>query len=328
MDGHRSRGDLVRPHARTYQSKLHPVNLGKVTLKGVNVVRQINSKWADFWATWNWETWVRPQIDVALAAGANCIKVTASGIGPTEDGYAYPDDTTLRKRIEQFVGYVESRGAVVYWNLVAHPLYVLGSGGTLGPTNFPAVQKIAGWLEALPGIVAVDLCNEINNSFPTSWNGPNYAQATTDLQALRDAVRAVTSLPLTASVLCQAVSDITGAWMQAAAPVVDFHDFHPYYTGGTPAVADVTALRAAQWFKGRYLVGENGVNMSQATGARTTWTTQLGQIAALADCFGAVFFCAADYDITAANEFGMYDTNVRNGRSDVLTPFAGWPAKL
>lgn len=318
---------MLAPHAKTYGSKL--LHNNPVTLKGLNVVRQINSKWADFWNTWNWESWVKPQIDVSLAAGANCIKVTASGIGPAEDGFSYPADAVLQARIDQFIGYCQSQGAVVYWNLVAHPFYVFGSGGSLLSTNLPAVQKVARWVDAHSNVVAIDVCNEINNSTPSSWSGNNYAQAQTDLTALVAGVRQVTSLPLTASVLCQAVTDITGGWMQAASGAgIDYHDFHPYYTGATPQTTDVAGLRAAPWYRGRYLIGEIGTSLAQTAPVQTTWTTNLGNMGGQADAYGCVLFCAADYDTVSTGQFGITDTSVHNLRTQITTPFAAWPAKL
>jgi hypothetical protein len=319
---------LATHYRKAVPGRLVKPNLGLTTIKGLNVTRQINSKWADLWNTWNWESWIRPQIDLAVTYGANCIKITASGINP-EDGFSYPADAVLKARIEQVCGYAQARGMVVYWNLLAHPFYGFGAGGTSLTANLPQIQKVTSWLREIPNVVAIDVCNEINNSPPPSWGGNNYAQMQTDLAALFAGVRAVTSLPLTCSVLCQAVSDITGPYMSTVAPLVDFHDFHPYYTGATPAVSDVTALRAAPWYKGRYLIGEIGTSLAQTASVQTTWTTNLGAMGAQADSFGTVLFCAADYDnATTSVQFGICDIAVKNPRSQITTPFSAWTAKF
>lgn len=318
------------PHGpRVYGSKLVPANLPNVTIKGVNVVRQINSKWAPFWNDWNWESWVKPSIDVSIAAGANLIKVTGSGINAEDSGFNYPSDATLQARIDQFIGYCQQQGVAVYWNLVAHPFYCFGAGGTSLATNLPAMQKVTKWVDAHPNVVAIDCCNEMNQSQPTTWASNNYTQAATDLTALVSGIRQVTSLPLTVSVLCQAATDITGPWMSAVAGTgIDFHDFHPYYSGATPVAADVNALRSASWYLGRYLIGEIGTSIAQTSGVQTTWTQNLGVMGSGTGGFGTVLFCAADYDTVSTGQFGLYDTSVHNGRSQLLTPFAAWPGKL
>ena len=316
-----------RPDKRLYKSRLVAQNLGNVTLKGVNVVRAYNSKWADLWNTWNWEGWVRKQIDVSIAAGANCIKITASGIQP-EDGFNYPADAVLQARIKQLCDYVQSKGAVVYWNLVAHPYYLFGSGGTSYSTNIASVLKVAKWVDQQANVVAIDICNEVNQSQPTTWSGPNYTQFAADMGTYFADVRTVTSLPLTYSVLCQTASEYTGGWISNGAGFVDFHDLHPYYISGIPSQSDLATLRAASYYKGRFLMGECGSSIAQTSSVQTTWTTALGGYGTATDSFGAVLFCAADYDVTTPYQFGMYDINVLNGRSQIITPFGTWTGKL
>lgn len=312
---------------RLYASRLTAKQ--PVRLKAVNVVIGLGEQWSDMWSLFEWERLLRPQIDLAISMGANAIKMVGSGING-EAGTNYPSDVLLKARIEQVCGYARSHGLVVYWNLAAHPSYIWGAAGTTPlSTTLPTLQKVAGWLENIPNVVGIDVVNEINNGIPTTWNGPNYAQFLADTSALLAGIRKATSLPLTVSIWCQTVADITNTYAATIASQTDFHDFHPYYTGGTPAATDVTSLRTQGWYLGRYLIGECGSNLSQGTTAQTNFTAGIGALGANADSFGSVLFCASDYDNTSsATKFGVVDSTMQNPRSQITTPFAAWSGAL
>lgn len=315
---------IAIPNTRAYGMRIRANQ--PVRIKALNVVIAPGQQWANLWSLWEWDRLIRAQIDVAISMGCNAVKITASGING-EAGSNYPSDATLLARIQEFCGYAQSHSMGVYWNLAAHPSYIWGGAGTTPlSTTLPSMQKVCGWLESIPNIVGIDVVNEINNGIPTTWSGPNYAQFLADITALLAGIRQATSLPLTVSNWVQSVAGITNTYAATSAAVTDFHDFHPYYTSGTPAAADVATLRTMPWYLGRYLVGEAGTNLSQGTTAQTNWTAGFGALGSNTDSYGAVLFCGSDYDNTSSStKFGVCDSDVKNPRSWITTP---WTAAI
>lgn len=88
--------------------------LGETSLvRGVNLTVEPNTgSWDVFWSTaWNWETWVKPQIDRSAALGANTIRCIGTASGVLDGLVSRP---TYLARWEQMAAHVNSLGMRLY----------------------------------------------------------------------------------------------------------------------------------------------------------------------------------------------------------------------
>jgi hypothetical protein len=265
--------------------------------------------WGDMWGPhWTWDGWVKPQVDVAVALGANAIK-TGIPMLPYLRGGAEANDATTR--IRQFQAYCLEHGLMVLW--VAAPSDFFGTGAQISS----ALQSFASVAEDFPNVIEIDVINEIN-----LW-GPALPDATAAASTLATAVRAVTAIPLTTSIITYGVPDWRSPWVEALGGIVDLFDFHPYYASGDATIADARTFR--ELTSGRpYLMGECGLELFNGAAAQTARWEAAGLISSEPECYGAVGFCIADYE--SQRRYGIYDENLLNQRQQLVQPFSGWPS--
>lgn len=334
----------MRASQRPYALRLRGPNPPK--LKIINVVPECSYKdavfpagrdWAELWSDFNWVGWIKPQIDLAFANGANGIKIGCSGMPGNLN--AYPSNAVLAARLRSVAAYVAGKGGVMYVSVgpSGSTYEWFNNDGSLNPTKVAGGKFVLSVLETIPNVVAVDLLNETNLSGIGNWSGGTSSTFVASMTAMFAAARAVSSLPMTCSIYMNSKADWTGSWMQGLAPFVDFQDGHAYYgiQGGTPAsipaASDVNALVAASWFKGGFLIGEVGAAQNATTSTQTSFINGLGSLISHPSCLGANLFSGADYDTTdgPGQQWGVSDAFVQNPRMAILTPFANtWPASL
>lgn len=348
-------------------TKMWPRNLGKFKLRGVNLVPTPEQaaasstrsdqagNWASLWSNWDWEHHIKPQLDLAAAIGANCVKLACSGVSEGSSlNKTYPSASVLRDRITQFCEYAAEHGMVVYVNLLANAQYLWGSLGTSYNSRIAAVLACAGYWERQANVAGIDIINEPNTAgwAPGSWGSTitNQARFTSDVATFIGDLRTVTTLPLTIGIATSSAAGVTSTLAQAAANAgIDFHDFHLYWTetatgvmGGAnarPTAKVWDSLAAQGWFKGGVVMGEWGQkdgtwaaqsyragNASTLYDNRYVWTQAVGASGESAYSFGSMLFSAQDYE--AVEFYGIADRNVQNTRVQATTPFAFWPGYL
>jgi hypothetical protein len=286
---------------------------GGTKVKGLCVTHKYGYITGD-WAT-DWVNWYKPQIDLAVVQGANCVKLYDNGQATTQNNGV----STAAQAINypQFLTYAAQRGLLVYC--------VFGGPGTWsanGTTQFASMLGTwAALLNQFPNVIGIDLCNEINNG------GPAISLAQTWVTAGMAAIRAVTNIPVTASICILAQSDLSSAYISAIAPLVDFIDIHPYLASGVAASPDIwadqiIALRTNSWWK-QFLIGESGQSVAAGSRQPITWQAN-GQLLALSDCLGVMGFSVADFDVGPSNQWGMYGSDLTTSRAQVVAPFQQW----
>lgn len=273
------------------------------------------------WMAWDWTGWVKKQVDVSVALGANCLKLTGCNAAYMH----FPASrSAILSQLRQYVEYCAGLNVMVYEGGAAPSLYSSDPAGYIA-----ALVAKAQVLDQYSNVVGMDLCNEINTGTAALKFYPNNspAAASSFMSKAVPAVRAVSSLPLTASITLNTKAMLSDTWVQAVAPWCDFIDYHPYFninqvTLAEITAADITPLRSNSWWK-PFLIGESGQAVSTSASRMTSTYQANGGISALPDCMGAIAFCTTDYEATF--KWGMTDSSFAT-RSAVTTPFQSWPA--
>ena len=286
--------------------------LSSVKVRGINLNPQVtdgtftNNINSQLWSNWKWATFIQPSIDLAIGLGANTVKLSG-GLGQEVlAGVLTMSQALIQYR--QFLGYTAARGLMVYDTS-------MNSGASVGTEaqTLSVLSQVATELDKWPHVIAMDLWNEGLNDYGTSGSLSLMAKlcATAKLN---------TTIPVTVSAQVIAAGSITTRVAQLT-PIVDFFDFHPYYSAnGLVAPADTAAIKSAGRYR-PYLMGECGENAAVAP-HRPRWNA-LGQIAGDPACMGSVGFCLSDYD---SGLLGVYDSSLTVKRNGPAASFAGWPA--
>lgn len=309
------------------------IRLGSpVKLRGVAILQPPAEwpYWAQFWRDWDWATIART-IDALARLQVNCLQVTATGLD--DGGVTHPDVPTMRSRIGQLAAYAAGKQMVLNPQLGYQPSHSFGGGVSLGIAGAVTMAKL---FAEQANVTFVDAMNEVNYYAAPGWSGP--AAAYGDMQGFVAAIRPVLgAIPVTVSVGCSSLADITGSWMQTFAPLCDFHNVHTYYfqNSGTaaPASSDFAGLRAAPWYLGRFAVGETGMPNSDTAQQQTAWLGGNGVVAAAADCLGSVLWGATDTSAAPGRSenvggFGLMDATGTTVRAALAAPLQGWPGGL
>lgn len=309
-----------------------------VRLRGSNIVCSRNplgqpyemygaNVWAAMWTTWDWEGWIKPQIDDAAALG-NAVRLWGSVQTFLRGNIT---EQTYFLRWQQMLDYCASKG-----------LYMLPSGSDLADaaqllmTSSKAASHYATWANMLseyPGVVGVDLMNEawglaVTGNVDNAWLLPV-------LRACADAVHAqglpvAPSFPLFDSSLWSwspKGPDPAGR-LFAKYPVDPFFELSDYldihlYATSTPAQVASTYEKA--WAAGKPMIfGEFGIGADASPAARTNfYKTVRGLVSARSDNAGALAWSCYDVNDTD-NQFGLF-SSPSVLRAEIAAPFATFP---
>lgn len=298
--------------------------------------------WGGFWSEWNWDGFIKPQIDGAKAVGFNSIQINGDGINDNTGNY--PNDTVFRQRVEQVCAYARSIGLAVFWQLGFRPAVSFGPDGQNLAAGIASSAKVAGWVNSIDNVIALDVMNEWDLSPVSTWGGgtPN-AQALSDIRQYINAIRAVFKKPLTCS-----VATLNLPWAAPIAPYVDFHDFHNYdwqYKGDTyqATQADLGPMKSQAWWRDAFVLGETGMPLDGVAPGGKTFTSTDRR-----NWFTSVNTQLQDADSLGGLQWGVYPTTgtptgaglgLRVGKwgsitdtfavlPEVSEPVAAWPAQL
>ena len=270
------------------------------------------------WTVWNWNGWIKWQVDQAVALGCNSVRLIGA-VNAVHDGAI-----TLGQYLAQwaqFLDYTASLGLKVYpcGGDLAH-------WGIVGATNAQA-QAIYGPLGALletySHVIGIDVTNEAYTQGASV--GLSEASITTTLTALTGTLRSVTTLPIAHSMAIFDAPLWGQALTQTIAGISDFFDMHTWYNAPNHiGTADARYLIYKTYGARPFLIGEVGVPLSDAAAYRTAryeaveafLTTEL-------KASGAFAWAISDQGVAAANQYGLVDLNGVE-RADIVTPFKRW----
>lgn len=312
-----------------------------VRLRGANIVcnaKPLGRPWSEFgtnvwaamWAVWDWDNWIRPQIDDAAAIG-NSVRLWGSTQtfltgNITEDAYF--------ARWRQLLDYCAKKG-----------LYMLPSGSDIqndvkqSLSSAGAASHYARWTAMLaqyPGVIGVDLMNEAwGMTVPGTNQQSDYSWLLTTLRACADATRRQ-GLPVTVSfpVFDSSVWSWNSNGPAPAGPIFrdhpfapffdlcDFLDFHVYSATGA---ADIANTYSNPWAQGKPMIfGEFGAGLDQAATTRSGFYDMVKElVSARADNLGALAWSCYDVNDTG-NSYGLYSAPGIL-RTDIASPFASFP---
>ncbi len=322
--------------ARTYSlsDRLPPT----VRLRGSNIVCNANplgrpwntygdTIWAAMWTAWDWENWIKPQIDDAAVVG-NAVRLWGS------------TQTFLSGSITEDTYFAQWRQMLDY--CAGKNLYILPAGSDIQDnfehplTSEKAVSHYAVWADMLsdyPGVIGLDLMNE-------AWSLPikdhvDYDWLLTTLRGCADSAHS-SGLPVTVSFPLFDAS----AWswsptgpnpaggMFAKCPVDPFFELSDYldihlYAAGTPD--DLASTYENSWAAGKPMVfGEFGIGADKPATERSDFYDMVEKlVSAHDDHAGAIAWSCYDVN-TTSNVCGLYSAPGVL-RDDIAEPFATFP---
>ncbi len=211
--------------------------------------------WPAMWDSWDWDGWIRPQIDYMIGNGVGCNAIRVQGAA-----YAVQNGTL---DMGQYLG----RWSQLIEYCAQYGVYVYPCGCTLDTDtdmNLPADQMGAVFAQIFmhhqqyENVVGIDMIQETAN-----WGAPTWTATIAKLAALIAVIKATgVTLPITCS--SSEFVDSGFPWVLEAAPYLDFIDIHCYYHT-VPAGALDSILAACPGKD--IVVGEVGAEASWSTTA-------------------------------------------------------------
>lgn len=320
-----------------YQPKPNVPLPSNVRLRGGNIVCNAfpgpsGQVWSDYgptvwdamWAVWDWEGWIKPQIDDLVSLGGNAVRLWGGGSLVNPAGLMTM--STYLAQWKQLLDYCASL------NLYVYPTGGDWSVGTYGLlTQAQAIPVFNEWVPLLadyPNVIAVDLINEVWSA-PVGGGG-SYSATVEMIQALAGIVRGhgiptAVSFSITESDWWNFDSNGTiGTY--PVAPFMEASDIIDIHCYATTTNANLTATMGQTWAQGKLMLfGEtdNGAVATTDPAAAAWYTTIEGLIASSSNMVGA--FAWSVYDVApSGNTFGLFSapgTPVTN----ITTPFQTWP---
>jgi hypothetical protein len=285
---------------------------GKV--KGVNLTTKpgapsLGAMWG---SGWDWDGWMRPQIDCAVALGANAIRIIGDVLCVINGTLS---QASYNARWQQVAAYCAANNLALYYTGCS----LTGTDGSSNGTAALTDAQIAGVinnnfaaLSAHTGIIlGVDIVQEANNGLNAQRVAAIYA-------AVRPNVPTV--IPCTFSTFAP-VSDLS--WINSIVGSCDFLDLHIY-----PFVYDINAQPAPSTFApliAAYptkdlLFGEGGLDTASYTEAQEiAWTQGLVALGDMAGSRGALLWAAQDQN----EQYGAFDS-LWFPRRSVAGPWIKW----
>lgn len=305
---------------------------GRTKVKGVNFTLHPDhgneprpaghpGNWDQMYAAWDWDGWIKPQLDRIVAAGGNMTRTIGGINGLPVFGRNSYTEATYFNRLRQLYDYCGEIGLAVEgngWDRGQWRADQTGSDAiTAAEANDHLSRLAAVWAEYPDVVRCADIEQEID------WHADEYAGDPTsypiaeildDCATFAATVRAVApNLPITFS-FTELPANAETIIDNLKLGVVDYWSCHTYLYD--PAAASYNILRSRSLQP--ILIGEWGVNQSQTELVRTTRATAVVTVAALSYHLGQLYWAAADQatGATPAAQWGLWD-NSGVARDDV-----------
>lgn len=311
-----TQGPLGRIPGTYGQDDLLP---GGAKIRGLNLVPSYaqwvlagGHGWATLWKNWD-AAWIEAQLDDAVEYGCNVVRVMGSVWGIELGDYTR---SAYLARWSEFLEMCRARGLYVY--PCGNP-----GGYEIASTTYATVEaEMVAWaahVAAYRTSIAIDIVQE-DDAYGASSDGQN----------LRDAVAAVTTLPLTYSVTGTTKSQLghadNDAVVLALFNIVDFFDFHWYYSPGADDIEQFWWDNGVGRPLRKVVIGEYGSPYSAGAAAQTARYEAISDTINYAGDSGrrpagAFAWVARDFGSDPATD--MWGLSAADGtrRSWIITPF-------
>lgn len=246
---------------------------------------------------WDWAGWIQVQVDRAVSVDANAIRLIGDVAGVNDGTFT---QATYNARWVQLAEYCASKGLYLYPCLSGSSQF---AGLSLAQIQAVMVSTTHA-LSAYPNVIGFDIVNEVDNW--QSSQGISYATQLSNMATLSAAVRNVTTVPITYSMVIHVEGDwatLAGAAAVDYANSVDFFDAHIYQPSLTPHSPDpfLTAAGAKP-----LVVGEYGATQADGASVRTIRYDNIRALSERADILGAFSWAINDGSTTPSTQFGMW----------------------
>lgn len=282
-----------------------------IKVKGGNVVvKSYGGSWGGLFSEWDWDNWIKPQVDRARALGMNTIRLIGNpGIIFMAAGENYPAITLEQyiARWRQLADYTKSLGMMLYPALCEK--WAFWDGTTFDFANadrIDAIKAVAKALAPYPNVIGFDVFQE--------GSGKDDGLTVNNVLDLYGAIRSVApGIPLTTSNSSDGFGNPEDFWSDqnsiqyqawTAKGGADFIDIHVYLDN-----VDVSNLSNFSSLGKPILVGEFGTPQS------LTPAEQVGRIVSgkdlhnLPGVLGSIVWGLADQGTADADKIGIWDNS-------------------
>lgn len=288
-----------------------PTLIPGIKIRGGNiVVKPDGASWGGLFSEWDWDDWIRPQVDRARVLGMNTVRLIGNpGIIflPAGDNYPAITQEQYIARWRQLAEYTQSLGMMLYPALCEKWAFWDGTKFDFtNPERVAAVTAVAKALAAYPNVIGFDVFQE--------GSGKDDGLTVSNVLDLYSSIRSVApDVPLTTSNSSDNFGNTDDFWAdQSSIPYQawtanggsDFIDIHVYLEN-----ADVTRLANFSRLGKPILVGEFGTPQS------LTPTQQVGRIVSgkdlhnLPGVLGSIVWGLADQGAADADKVGVWDNS-------------------
>jgi hypothetical protein len=281
-----------------------------VLIRGANITVKSSyypRPWHNLWLEWDWDNWIKWQVDLARTLGANCIRVVGSVSTVAEEAVPLAEQ---QAHWAQLLDYLATVGMYAY----PCPSDLRHWGAATLPQAVAQYRALGGLLDGYANVIGVDVSNEAAFALE---DGRNAADLQATLSALTAALQARTSKPLTHSVSLGNAQEWFQPWV-GQFTATDFVDVHLYYT---PAPTDAHSLFGQSWGDRPLIIGEFGIGIDEPSSRRTARYLAVKDLMAT----DPRFVGALAWDI-ASDNFGLFGTDGRP-RTDITSALETFPVR-
>ncbi|MCV7177495.1 glycoside hydrolase family 5 protein [Mycolicibacterium sphagni] len=267
--------------------------------------------------TWDWESWIKPQIDDLVSLGGNAVRLWGDTAVVALNGKLSLD--TYLARWKQQLDYCQSLG-----------LYVYACGGaaahiTLADTA-PMYQEWVSLLATYPNVIGVDLLNEPWGY--ADYGGGDYSATVQLVQGLADIVHGC-GLPVGTGFPGTPTRPNWDTKLPPVAPFFEVADVIDWHCYSTDVTADfIAATLEEPWAQGKPMVfGETGLSKVATTDpAAADWYRTVGSLISSNNRMLGAFAWSVYNVAVPSNALGLFSAP-GVPITNITKPFETWPTK-
>lgn len=284
---------------------------------------------AHFWSEFDWEGWIRPQLDYAMSLGCNVVRAVGD-VTVVSSGTI--SQSVYNARMAQVIAYCAAHGIAFYYTGCATYKTDGSDNGTAAlpdATIYSIINDQLTYLFAGGGggvvdhgahIIGVDIVQEANANMTLMRCANLYTQIRPVVSAFHPEIGCTFSCSTTVTAL---------SWINSILAYCDFLDFHIYpqiYGSITnaPTTSDITNHILTDYPTKDLLFGEGGATGSQGTTSqKKNWLANLQTLGNMAASHvrGAMFWSTQDQSSSDnSQQYGAFDSTWAP-RSEIIVPW-------
>jgi hypothetical protein len=280
-------------------------------IKGGNItVKPNGGSWGGLWSEWDWDNWIKPQVDRAVVLGLNTVRIIGAPqvVFNASTSPSQISQATYDSRWKQLAQYCLDQGLRLYPALTEKWAFM---GYTGAPNNFQDATVTAGITTTAAVLAQYE--NVIGFDIFQEGTGVADGLVLADVLALYAAIRAVApGIPLTTSNSSGGFGTAAGFWADTsslsyqawtATGGADFVDIHVYLEGVNAADLDGFVERTSM----PILIGEYGADQSLSSSSQVARYTSARVLHNRAGVLGSLVWALADQGTSTTNQAGVWD---------------------